>query len=134
MEVLRVNDAVIKFDKVDGTLDFGIKKGSPYLYGQNERLGLYFYGELPEESIEEILNSNEKAVFIKCKNQLLEKKDYEEAKDVIFLNFSEGTGFYGFMILGREHKLLIELSIEDYEDFMMFLSSYKDYSLKERQA
>jgi len=134
MEVLRVNDAVIKFDKVDGTLDFGIKQESPYLYGQNERLGLYFYGELPEESIEEILNSNEKAVFIKCKNQLLEKKDYEEAKDVIFFNFSEGTGFYGFMILGREHKLLIELSIEDYEDFMMFLSSYKDYSLKERQV
>lgn len=134
-----MNDAVIKFDKVDGTLNFGIKQGSPYLYGQNERLGLYFYGELPKESIEKIINTHEETLFIKCKNQSLEEdfeevEDCEEAKDIIFFNFNEGTGFYGFMILGRQHKLLIELSIEDYEDFMMFLSSYKDYSLKERQV
>lgn len=131
MEVLRVNDAVIKFDKVDGTLDFGIKQGSPYLYGQNERLGLRFYGELPKESIEKIINTHEETLFIKCKNQSFEEtfeevEDCEEAKDIIFFNFNEGTGFYGFMILGEQHKLLIELSIEDYEDFIMFLTSYQN--------
>lgn len=120
-----MNEAVIEFDKVDGMLKFGIKEGNPYLYGENQGLGLYFYGELPKESIKEIIDCREKALFIQCKEPLLDRKDCEEAKDVIFFNFSQGTGFYGFMILGRQHKLLIELSIEDYEDFMMFLKSYQ---------
>lgn len=122
-----MNDALIKFDKVDGVLGFGIKEGNSYLYGENERLGLYLYGELPKESIAKIIDSNEKAVFIRCQDQLLRVKDYEEARDVVFFNFSEGTGFYGFMILGKQHKLLIELSVEDFEDFMMFLKSYEAY-------
>lgn len=121
----------IEFDQVDGCLGFYIDGGNVFIDANSEYQGTHLFGRIFTKEIKDIKDTKEASIFLECNNTDLEElkvpnegKDSKELKEIIFINYNieEPNSFCGFILLGNERKLVIELSPEDYSDFGAFLN------------
>ena len=111
----------IYFDQVDGCITFTFDKDIVSVLGENERDGTYFHGKFSKKKLKKITTIKDSVVLVKCDDEN-EEDIKKRMLDFIFINYEKGNSeLYGFILLGVERKLLIEIPSEEYWRLKDFL-------------
>lgn len=117
----------LELDKVDGYLSLELEKGNVLITAKDK--DTYLFGKIHVKDARDIKGTRESSLFLECDNADLDKipTGFKELRDVIFTHYKEqGTGYFGFILLGQERKIVIEISLEDYKDLQKFFSDFID--------
>lgn len=115
----------IEFDMVDGFLKLEASKEDIIVTGTNERDNTYLLGKFPSKKLRDVAKILDSSYYTHCEEvENFEDEKYKALQDIIYVTYERGSEFYGFILLGLERKLVIELSPEDYEELKNFLSLF----------